>query len=105
MGLVALAASLLNPTGWRALAQPFEFALFWREEPLYRQLEKLVRERRYTNRSEFVRDMIREQMVGREWKHNAEALGTVTTAEGRVVRIRKAVEPPPGAREDRPGNS
>jgi CopG family transcriptional regulator, nickel-responsive regulator len=48
------------------------------EEPLYRQLTKLVHERQYTNRSEFVRDMIREQLVGREWKKNHEALGTVT---------------------------
>ena len=41
VGLAALAASLLNPTGWRALAQPFEFALFWREEPLYRLIGEL----------------------------------------------------------------
>lgn len=39
--LASLAASLLNPTGWRALAQPFEFALFWRGEPLYRTVGEL----------------------------------------------------------------
>jgi hypothetical protein len=41
VGLAALAASLLNPAGWRALAQPFEFALFWRGEPLYRTVGEL----------------------------------------------------------------
>ena len=41
VGLTALAVSFLNPTGWRALAQPFEFALFWREEPLYRLIGEL----------------------------------------------------------------
>ena len=41
VGLAALAASFLNPTGWRALAQPFEFALFWRREPLYRLIGEL----------------------------------------------------------------
>jgi tetratricopeptide (TPR) repeat protein len=41
VGLAALAASLLNPTGWHALAQPFEFALFWRGEPLYRTVGEL----------------------------------------------------------------
>jgi CopG family nickel-responsive transcriptional regulator len=48
------------------------------EKPLYERLEALVREHQYTNRSEFVRDMIRERLVGREWKKNQEALGTVT---------------------------
>ncbi|HEY3323491.1 MAG TPA: nickel-responsive transcriptional regulator NikR [Planctomycetota bacterium] len=48
------------------------------DEPLFQRLEKLVRESHYTNRSEFVRDMIREQLVGREWDENRETLGTVT---------------------------
>jgi hypothetical protein len=41
VGFTALAASCLNPTGWRALAQPFEFALVWRGEPLYRLIGEL----------------------------------------------------------------
>ncbi|MGD0091918.1 MAG: nickel-responsive transcriptional regulator NikR [Planctomycetota bacterium] len=47
------------------------------EEPLYKKLEKLVRRRRYTNRSEYVRDMIREQLVARQWQADEEVLGTV----------------------------
>ena len=48
------------------------------EQPLYEKLEELVRQRRYTNRSEYVRDMIREQLVAREWKEDEEVLATVT---------------------------
>lgn len=42
------------------------------------RLERLVQEGRYENRSEFIRDMIRERLVAREWKHNEEAVGTIT---------------------------
>jgi CopG family nickel-responsive transcriptional regulator len=48
------------------------------EKPLYRQLEKLVKDAGYTNRSEYVRDMIREQLVEREWDADREVLGTIT---------------------------
>lgn len=48
------------------------------EKPLSDRLEKLVKQRGYTNRSEFVRDMIREQLVADEWKADAEVLGTIT---------------------------
>ena len=48
------------------------------EKPLLERLERLVREGRYANRSEFIRDMIRDRLVQREWKQNEEAVGTVT---------------------------
>jgi CopG family transcriptional regulator, nickel-responsive regulator len=48
------------------------------EEPLLERLEKLVRDGGYANRSEFIRDMIRDRLVEREWKQNEEAVGTVT---------------------------
>jgi len=37
----AAAISLLHPGGWRALAQPFEFALFWRNDPMFRTIVEL----------------------------------------------------------------
>src|SRR5262249_10241335 len=40
-GLAGLATALLNPFGWRALARPFEFYLFWRHEPLFRSIEEI----------------------------------------------------------------
>lgn len=48
------------------------------EKPLMERLEKMVRKSHYTNRSEFIRDMIRDRLVTEEWEKNEEALGTVT---------------------------
>lgn len=48
------------------------------EKPLFDRLEKLVRQRGYENRSEFVRDMIRERLVEGEWEKDREVLGTIT---------------------------
>ena len=39
--LLALAATFLNPSGWRALWQPFEYALVWSHEPIYRTISEL----------------------------------------------------------------
>jgi hypothetical protein len=41
IGLAALAVSLINPYGWRALAQPFEYVLFWRHEAIYQGIAEL----------------------------------------------------------------
>ncbi len=48
------------------------------ERPLLDRLEKLVKRSGYTNRSEFVRDMVRERLVEREWDDNQEVVGTIT---------------------------
>lgn len=49
------------------------------ETPLLRKLERLVKAGRYTNRSEFVRDLIRQRLVEQQWadKHE-EVIGTIT---------------------------
>jgi tetratricopeptide (TPR) repeat protein len=44
LALVMVAAaviSFLNPFGWRALWQPFEFLLFWRNDPMFRTIGEL----------------------------------------------------------------
>lgn len=41
-GLAGAAASFLNPFGWRALWQPFEYWLTWRHEPIYRSIGELA---------------------------------------------------------------
>jgi CopG family nickel-responsive transcriptional regulator len=56
------------------------------EKPLYRKLEQLVKESRCTNRSEFVRDMIRDQLVARQWQGDEEALGTITLVYNHHMR-------------------
>lgn len=48
------------------------------EKPLLDRLEKLVKGSGYTNRSEFVRDMIRERLVQDEWNDNREVVGAIT---------------------------
>jgi hypothetical protein len=39
--LASVAASFLNPFGWRALAQPIEYFLVWRHEPIYQVIGEL----------------------------------------------------------------
>lgn len=56
------------------------------ERPLFEQFERLVKSSRYTNRSEFVRDMIRRELVTEEWEANAEVLGTLTLIYDHHVR-------------------
>jgi hypothetical protein len=41
--LAAAAASFVNPFGWKALAQPFEYFLVWRHEPVYQKVGELQR--------------------------------------------------------------
>jgi CopG family nickel-responsive transcriptional regulator len=48
------------------------------EKSLFRKLEKMVARSRYGNRSEFLRDLIREHLVDEEWDSNAESIGTIT---------------------------
>jgi CopG family nickel-responsive transcriptional regulator len=49
------------------------------EKPLLRQLERLVKASRYTNRSEFIRDLIRQRLVGQQWADKRqEVIGTIT---------------------------
>jgi len=42
VGLAAGAISFLNPGGWRTLWQPFEYALFWRNEPVFQNIGELL---------------------------------------------------------------
>ena len=48
------------------------------EQGLLERLEGLVKKRRYANRSEFVRDLLRERLVEEEWTDNQEVVGTIT---------------------------
>ena len=41
VALASLAVSFLNPFGWRALWQPFDFALHWRGEPMFQAIGEL----------------------------------------------------------------
>ncbi len=47
------------------------------EAPLMKRFDALVRESGYKNRSEFIRDMIRERLVLNSWQRDDEVLGTL----------------------------
>jgi len=49
------------------------------EETLNKRLEKLLKQTQYANRSEFIRDLIRRELVEREWETpEGDVLGTIT---------------------------
>ena len=45
---------------------------------LERKLEELVNASGYANRSEYIRDMIRDRLVAATWEEDHEAVGTIT---------------------------
>jgi len=45
---------------------------------LLKGFDKLLKERGYTNRSEGIRDLIREQLVRKEWLEGTEIAGAIT---------------------------
>ena len=48
------------------------------EKPLLERLDALIRNRRYTNRSEALRDLIRRELVRKEWREGGEVAGAIT---------------------------
>jgi CopG family nickel-responsive transcriptional regulator len=48
------------------------------EQDLLDKLEELIKNTAYQNRSEFIRDLIRDKLVDQEWEANEEAIGTIT---------------------------
>jgi len=58
------------------------------EKPLYDQLERMVRRSGYSNRSEYVRDMIRERLVEEQWDKDARVRSSPPPARGEAHRHR-----------------
>lgn len=57
------------------------------EESLLKKFDRHIQERAYTNRSEALRDLIRNELVQREWaKSTAESVGTITLIYDHHVR-------------------
>jgi len=48
------------------------------EESLLEQFDGYCRRRRYTNRSEAIRDLIRKSLIEEEWKENRETVAALT---------------------------
>ena len=56
------------------------------DKSLLREFDRHIRRRRYTNRSEALRDLIRDNLVGQEWDGNRETVGTITFVYDHHVR-------------------
>lgn len=56
------------------------------EKPLFEKLEALVEQGDYSNRSEFVRDLIRDHIVEKGWAGDEEMLGTIFMVYDHHVR-------------------
>ncbi len=48
------------------------------EEELLKKFDRLISQHKYTNRSEAVRDLIREELVKKEWTENRGVTGAIT---------------------------
>jgi len=48
------------------------------EKELLKKFDKLIKEKKYSNRSEAIRDLIREDLVKREWIEGKEVAGAIT---------------------------
>ncbi len=48
------------------------------DQELLERFDKRIHSENYINRSEAIRDLIREDLVKREWKENKEVTGTIT---------------------------
>ncbi len=48
------------------------------EDKLLRKMELLLKKSQSTNRSEYIRDLIRARIVETEWDRDGEAIGTIT---------------------------
>ncbi len=59
------------------MAQLIRFGVSLNKE-LLRKFDELIKEKKYTNRSEAIRDLIRESLVKKEWEGNKEVSGAIT---------------------------
>jgi CopG family nickel-responsive transcriptional regulator len=48
------------------------------EPELYKRLERILAASGYENRSEFIRDLVRERLVKEEWDSDKEVVGVIT---------------------------
>jgi CopG family nickel-responsive transcriptional regulator len=48
------------------------------EEDLLVQFDRRIKQKKYTSRSEAIRDLIREELVKKEWTENREVTGAIT---------------------------
>ena len=48
------------------------------EQKLLERFDRLIRKKNYTNRSEAIRDLIRQELVRKDWEEGGEVAGAIT---------------------------
>jgi CopG family nickel-responsive transcriptional regulator len=48
------------------------------EDDLLNKFDRHIKQHKYTNRSEAIRDLIREELIKEEWTENKEVTGAIT---------------------------
>ena len=56
------------------------------DQRLLQEFDRHIKRRHYTNRSEALRDLIRDTLVGDEWSEDKETVGTITFVYDHHVR-------------------
>jgi CopG family nickel-responsive transcriptional regulator len=56
------------------------------DQRLLEAFDRHIQRRKYTSRSEALRDLIRDNLVGQEWDRNRETVGTITFVYDHHVR-------------------
>ena len=56
------------------------------DQQLLEEFDRHIERRSYSNRSEALRDLIRDALVGQQWDHNKETVGTITFVYDHHVR-------------------
>lgn len=57
------------------------------EDSLSEAMHRMAEARGYTNRSEFIRDLIRERIVAESWQADQEVIGTITLVYNHEKRM------------------
>ena len=60
------------------MKQLVRFGVSW-DHHLLDEFNLHIKRRQYTNRSEALRDLIRDNLVGQDWDDNKETVGTITS--------------------------
>ena len=56
------------------------------ERELLKKFDRHIKEREYSNRSEAIRDLIRESLIKREWKEGKEVVGVIGLVYNHHIR-------------------
>jgi len=56
------------------------------DEELLKKFDRLIKKEKYSNRSEALRDLIRKELVSREWEEGKEVVGVITMVYDHHIR-------------------